>query len=68
MNTDNKTQIKNKLLANAEANQRAAYFLINHVARDSNDDVVNAAKHLSSALRKRAAAYLKKVETLDSKE
>lgn len=56
--------LKMRLYANAEANQRAAYFLMNHVVRDDNHLIVAAAKRLAFNLQKRAIANIKKIENL----
>ena len=57
--------LKKKLYANAEANKRAAYFLMNHVVRDDNHLIVEAAKKLAFVLQKRAIANIKRIENLE---
>lgn len=54
-----------KLLANAEANQRASYFLTNHVTRSDDPHVAQAAKELANILQRKANNYRKKANELE---
>lgn len=55
---------KLKLQANAEANQRASYYLLNHVARSDDEYLAAAAKKLAETLQKRGQQYKIKADSI----
>lgn len=58
-----KSKIK-RLLASAEVNQRAFYFLSNHVKRSDDEDIAKAADELCLILKRKAEIYRKKANDM----
>lgn len=53
-----------RLLASAEVNERAFYFLSNHVKRSDDEDIAKAADELSLVLKRKAEIYRKKADEM----
>lgn len=60
----NPSEKRARLLADAEAHQKAAYYLIDHVARSDDKYLAEAAMKLAKALQKRALDFKQKEDQL----